>query len=91
MQETLAIWHCSPPFGYLINPLGPRPAAALLLWNPMWREVTVKWSQYTTLKINNKQQIQVSAHFVFFPVCKYIVLVYPTGFDFPLKNKTIKK
>ena len=25
----------------LINPFGPRPAAALLLRNPMWREVTV--------------------------------------------------
>ena len=24
-----------------INPLGPRPAAALSLWNPMWREVIV--------------------------------------------------
>ena len=24
-----------------VNPLGPRPAAALLLWNPMQREVTV--------------------------------------------------
>ena len=23
-----------------LNPLGPRPAAALLLWNPMQREVT---------------------------------------------------
>ena len=42
----------------------------------------VKWSWYTTLKINNKHQTKVSAHFVFFPVCKYSVLVCPTGFDF---------
>ena len=42
----------------------------------------VKWSWYTTLKINNKHQTKVSAHFVFFPVCKYSVLVCPTGFEF---------
>ena len=56
-----------------INPLGPRPAAALSLRNPMRREA------YTTLKINNKHQTKVSAHFVFSPVCEYIVLVYPTA------------
>ena len=74
-----------------INPLGPRPAAALSLRNPLRREVTV--SNDTTLKINNKHQTKISAHFVFFQVCQYSVLVYPTGFDFffPLKNKSIKK
>ena len=41
----------------------------------------------TTLKINDKHQTKVSAHFVFSPVCKYTVLLYPTGFDFSLKNK----
>ena len=42
----------------------------------------VKGSRYTTLKISNKNQIKVSACFVFSPVCEYSVLVYPTGFDF---------
>ena len=42
----------------------------------------VKWSRYTTLKINNQHQMKVSAPFVFSPVCKYSVLVYPTGLDF---------
>ena len=42
----------------------------------------VKWSRYTTLKFSNKHQVKVLAHFIFFPVCKYSVLVYPTGFDF---------
>ena len=52
----------------------------------------VKWSRYTTLKINNKHQTNVSAHFVFFPVCEYSVLVYPTGFDFFYsKIKALKK
>ena len=52
----------------------------------------VKWSQYITLKINNKHQTKVSAHFVFFPVCEDSVLVYSTGFDFfSRKNKSIKK
>ena len=52
----------------------------------------VKWSQYSTLKISNKHQRKVSVHFVFSPVCKYSVLVYPVGFDFfSLKNKSIKK
>ena len=32
------------------------------------------WSN-TTLKINNKHQTKGSAHFVFFPVCEYSVLV----------------
>ena len=51
----------------------------------------VKWSRYTTLKINNKHQTKVSAHFVFSPVCKYN-LIYPTGFDFfHAKIKTLKK
>ena len=59
-----------------LNPLGPRPAAALSLQNLVQREVTVKWSSYETLKVNNKHQIKVSADFVVFPVCKYIVLVY---------------
>ena len=40
------------------------------------------WSWYTSLKINNKHQTKVSAHFIFFPVCEYSVLVYPTGLDF---------
>ena len=31
---------------------------------------------------NNKHQIKISAHFVFSPICEYIVLVYPTGLDF---------
>ena len=58
----------------------------------MQREVSVKWSQYITLKINNKHQTKVSAHFVFFPVYKYNILVYPTGLDFfSLKNKSINK
>ena len=26
----------------VVNPLGPRPATILSLWNPMWREVTQK-------------------------------------------------
>ena len=30
----------------------------------------VKWSQDTTLKTNHKNQIKISAHFVFFPVCQ---------------------
>ena len=30
----------------------------------------VKWSWYTTLKINNKRQTNVSAPLVFFPVCE---------------------
>ena len=52
----------------------------------------VKWSQYTIKKIDNKHQTKTSAHFVFFPVCEYIVLLYPTGFDFfSLKKKSIKK
>jgi len=59
----------------ILNPLAPRPAAELSLGNPMQREVT------TTLKVNNKHQTKVSTYFVFFPVCKYIVLVYPVGFD----------
>ena len=42
----------------------------------------VHWSRCTTLKINNKHQTKVSAHFIFFPVCEQSVLVYPTGFDF---------
>ena len=76
---------------YLITPLGPRPAAALSLRNPLRREVTVKWSWYTTLKINNQHQTKGSVHFIFFPVCKYSVLVYPTGFDFFTKKiKTVK-
>ena len=50
----------------------------------------VKWSWYTTLKINNKHQIKVSAHFVFFPVCEYIVLVYPTDWFFHSKIKAWK-
>lgn len=37
----------------LFNPLGSRPAAALSLRNPVQREVTVKWSWYTTSKLNN--------------------------------------
>jgi len=74
-----------------INPLGPRPAAAFSLQNPLWREVTVEWSQYTPLKINNKHQTNVSAHFVFSPVCEYSVLVYPIIWFFSLKNKSIKK
>ena len=36
----------------------------------------IKWSGYTTLKIDNKHQTKVSAHFVFSPVCEYSVLVY---------------
>ena len=52
----------------------------------------VKWSRYTTLKINNKHETKVSSHFVFFPVCKDSVLVYPTGFDFfHSKIKALKK
>ena len=43
----------------------------------------VKRSWYTTLKINNKHQIKVSAHFVFFPVCKIHCF---TGFDWEKKN-----
>ena len=50
----------------------------------------VKRSRYTTSKINNKPQTKVSAHFVFFPVCEYSVLVYPTGFDF-FSLKSVKK
>ena len=63
----------------VLIPLGLRPGATLSLWNPMWREVTVStWSQYSALKINNKHK--KSAHFVFSPVCKNIVLVYPAVF-----------
>ena len=52
----------------------------------------VKWSWYTNLKINNKHQTKVSAHFVFSPVCEYSVLVYPIGFDFfSLKNESMKR
>ena len=59
---------------------------------PCDREITVKWSRYTTLKINNKHQTKVSAHFIFFPVCEYCVLVDPTGFDFfHSKIKVLKK
>ena len=36
----------------------------------------VKWSWYTTLKINSKHQMKASAHFILFPVCEYSVLVY---------------
>ena len=42
----------------------------------------IKWSRYTTLKIINKLQIKVSAHFVFFPVCEY-----PTVFVFVFHSK----
>ena len=31
--------------------------------------------QYVILKINNKHKIKVSAYYIFFTVCKYIVLV----------------
>ena len=65
-----------------INPHGPRLAAALSLQNPIRREVTVSNDPGIQLKIDNKHQIKVSAHFVFFPVCEYIVLVYPTDFNF---------
>ncbi len=52
----------------------------------------VKWSWDTTLKINNKHQTKVSAPLVFFPVCEYSFLVYPTGFDFfHAKIKALKK
>ena len=34
----------------------------------------------TTLKINNKHE--TTAHLLFFPICEYSVLVFPTGFDF---------
>ena len=66
-----------------INPHGPRPAAALSLQNPMRREVTASNDPGIKLKksVSNKHQIKVSAHFVFFLVCKYTVLAYPTGFD----------
>ena len=64
----------------LLNPLGPRPAAALSLRNPMC----------TTLKINNKHE--TTAHFVFFPIGEYSVLVFPTGLDFfHSKIKATKK
>ena len=53
-----------------LNPLGPRPTAALSLWNPMWKEVIVSNDPWLQLKINNKNQIKVSAHFVFSPVCQ---------------------
>ena len=75
------------PLSFFINPLRHRPATALSLQNPLLREVTVKWSRCTTLKINNKHQTKVSAHFVFFPVCEYSVLVYPTGIDFFFTKK----
>ena len=43
------------------------------------------------LKINNKHQTKVSAQFMFFPVSKYSVLVYPKGLDFShLKIKALK-
>ena len=64
------------PFTDYYHHCNVEPTAELSLGNPMQREVT------TTLKVNNKHQIKVSTHCVFFPVCKYIVLVYPTGFDF---------
>ena len=65
----------------VLIPLGLRPGATLSLWNPMRREENVStWSQYSALKINNKHKIQVPAHFVFSPVCKNIVLVYPAVF-----------
>ena len=56
-----------------VNPLGPRPAAATK--SLVKGSNCVKWSWYTTLKINNKHQTKVSAHFVFSPVCEYSVRV----------------
>ena len=59
----------------------------------------VRWSQYTTLKISNKQlkhQTKVSAHFVFSPSCVKCIQCsctscrFPTGFKKKsLKNKSI--
>ena len=67
-----------------VNPLGPRPAAALkiAMKSHVKRSNRVKWSQDTTLKTNNKHQTKDSDRFAFFPVCKYIVLECPTGLDF---------
>ena len=57
----------------------------------MQREITVQLSRYTTLKINSKHKVKVSAHFIFFPFCEYTVLVYQTGFDyyFSLRTKSV--
>ena len=62
------------------NPLGPRPDTALSQRNPLRREVTVS----NDPGIQLVHQTKISARFVFFPICKYsvLVIVYPTGLDF---------
>ena len=48
------------------NPLGPRPAAALSLQNPMRREVTVSNDPGIQLKksiINTKQTFRLTSYF----------------------------
>ena len=82
LKKSKKVFFSWGPFPRL-NPLGPRPAAALFATKSRAKGSNcVKWSWYTPLKINNKHQTKVLAHFVFFLVCKYSVLVYPTGFDF---------
>ena len=65
-----------------INSLGPRPAAAFLLRNPLQREVTVSNDPGIQLYksiIKTKQKFQLILY------CSQFVnsvLVYPTGLDF---------
>ena len=49
-----------------INPLGPRPATALSLQNPVQREVTVSNDRGIQLKksrINTKQKFRLTSYF----------------------------
>ena len=49
-----------------LNPLGPRPAAALSLQNPLWREVTVLYDpgiQLQKVIINTKHKFQLTSYF----------------------------
>ena len=82
--------HCS-----LFYPLGPRPAAALSLRNPMRREVTVSNDpgiQPQKLIINSKQKFQLISYFSQFAntVCLYIQQVFILFFHSKIKEYKIK-
>ena len=66
--------------------LAPNKLLPFLYEIPCEGSNCVKQSWYTTLKINNKHQIKVSAHFVFFPVCKIHCF---TGFDWEKKSEML--